>query len=406
MAQVADQRLLGRHVGRVRLIFLRTCLLCAALLALQATGASAEPQQGLHMQGQPPKSAAPAATASASPGARQDDACAQGLSLLWPEHFSTRLRPGDLDPATRAQIEAEAAKALKKAPAPIPTLGSAGRTDRNDPLLLASRRAFQDADNAANLALAYALTSDRRYLRKAVAILTAWSMVNRPTGHPIDETRLDKLVYAYDLVRCDMDQGQRDAVLGYLRRMQVAKQAWEFGEKTANNNHRTHQLKMLLLLARALDDAPAYDQALAQAAEHLAANIDASTGETLDHKERGALHYQAYDLEPWLEIALLTGCCKEPVLKAYDFLRGRIAAGDIHGQFASSTAPIDAARARAGFAYAKTGGDYDTAKAARCVLLRQTLAGPETTPAMARLVEGRATPANLYFLVRGQAWRG
>lgn len=423
MAQIAE---LGpfRWCGDLGVfIFLHTGMLCAAMLALQLNARSLESAQVPPMHGQSPKSTAPATQTSTSPRAPKaigpepsgvaaalamaaTDPCGQGRSLLWPQHFSTHIRPESLSPSTRSQIKAAAGKALKKNAAPIPTLGSAGRTDKQDPLLLASRRAFQDADNAANLTLAYKITGDRRFLDKAVGILLAWARINRPTGHPIDETRLDKLIYAYDLLRCDLDQGRRDEVQGYLRRMQAAKLAWRFGDKTAHNNHRTHQLKMLLLLARVLEDAPAYETALADAKEHLKANIDATTGETLDHKERGALHYQAYDLEPWLEIVLLSGCCREPVAKAYDFLRERIAAGAIHGQFAQSTAPIDAARSKAGFGYAQIGGDFDTSKAARCVLVHQTLQGRETDPAMDRLAEGAATSANLFFLARRQAWDG
>jgi hypothetical protein len=332
--------------------------------------------------------------------------CKDNQSLLWPGRFATQIKPETLSAAARAQLAAEAEKAASKAPAPVATLKSAGQTDKSDPDFAASRRAFQDADNAANLALAFRVLGERRYLDRATAILLAWARTNKPTGHPVDETRLDKMVYAFDLARCEMSEQDRASVLGWFARMRDAKLAWQYGEKSRFNNYRTHQLKMLLLLARALDDQATYAKALAEAEAHLKTNIDAATGETLDHKERNSLHYQAYGLESWLEIALVTGQFREPVLKAYGFLRERIAKGDIHYEFAKSTAPIDEKRAKAGFDYARKGGTFDTQKAVRSLLVYETLSGKEETPAMAGLLGGEVTPVNLFFLIRQQAWRG
>lgn len=333
-------------------------------------------------------------------------ACKDNQSLLWPGHFSTQIKPETLSQPARAQLAAEAEKAVNKAPAPVATLKSASQTNKDDPDFVASRRAFQDADNAANLALAFRVLGERKYLDRATAILLAWAKTNKPTGHPIDETRLDKMVYAFDLARCELSEQDRASVLGWFARMRDAKLAWKYGEKSQFNNYRTHQLKMLLLLARALDDHATFDKALAEAEAHLKTNIDAATGETQDHKERNSLHYQAYGLESLLEIALITGQFREPVLKAYGFLRDHIAKGDIHYEFAKSTAPIDEKRAKAGFEYAKKGGTFDTQKAVRSLLVYQTLNGQDETPAMTGLLGGEVTPVNLFFLIRQQAWRG
>lgn len=333
------------------------------------------------------------------------DACAAGQSMLWPGKFFTQIKPDGIPQPLRDQIEAEAKRAAAKTPAPVAVLRSAGATDKEDNVFVASRRAFQDADNAVNLALAYRIMGDKNYQEKALAILTAWAKTNQPTGNPIDETRLDNLVHAYDLLRCELNDAQRQPIKDYFRRMLAAKETWQWGEKTQNNNHRTHQIKMRLLLARALEDGAAFDRAAADAKAHLTANIDASTGETVDYKERSALFYHVYDLEPWMEIVLATGCCKDPVLKAYDFLRDRIAKGETGGEFAKSSAPIDEKRAKAGFAYAKKGGNFDTSRAARTVLEYKTLQGQETTPAMAKIVEGPASSSNLFHLVRQLTWR-
>lgn len=349
----------------------------------------------------PAKGAAPAAPVAAP----AKDACAAGQSQLWPGRFSTQIKAESLPQPVRDRLAEEAKRAAGKTPSPVAVIRSAGATDKEDNVFVASRRAFQDADNAANLALAFRVLGDRGHLDKAAAILAAWAKTNQPTGNPIDETRLDNLVHAYDLIRCELTDTQRAPVREYFKRMLQAKEAWKYGPKTQTNNHRTHQLKMRLLLARALEDAPAYDRALAEAKEHLAVNIDAATGETVDFKERSALFYHAYDLEAWFEIALATGCCKEPVLKAYDFLRERIAKGETGGEFSKSGAPIDERRAKAGFEYAKKGGQFDTSRAARCVMAYRTLHGQEQNPAMNGIGDAPATPGNLFHLVRQLSWR-
>src|SRR5205085_3694375 len=102
---------------------------------------------------------------------------------LWP----AQLRK-DIDPAVRDRVIEAADKATRITPAPVATIHSAGVTDKESPELIQSRRAFQDADNFALLAVAYKLTGKRQYVESARAISEAWARVNQPTGQPIDET--------------------------------------------------------------------------------------------------------------------------------------------------------------------------------------------------------------------------
>ncbi|HET8548468.1 MAG TPA: hypothetical protein VFL57_10710, partial [Bryobacteraceae bacterium] len=102
---------------------------------------------------------------------------------LWPSSsvpFSRDGMPPEVqngfDGVRRRVLEA-AAKALRTQAMPVPKLQSAGIADKNSPILLQTRRAFEDADRAVLLALAYALTGEREYNDHARTILRAWADV-------------------------------------------------------------------------------------------------------------------------------------------------------------------------------------------------------------------------------------
>ncbi len=309
--------------------------------------------------------------------------------------------PVAVRPATRARVLREAGRALARRPRPLAHLASAGVADPDDPALLLTRAAFQDADDARFLALAWRLTGETRYADGATGRLVAWARTHVPTGHPIDETRLDALVDAWILARPAMRPADDEAVRAWLTTMRDRKRAWRFGPRTARNNHHTRQLASLLLLDRALDDAGglATDRAAAEA--HAVDNLDAETGESVDLRERDALRYHVYNLDAWLEIALATGCCDAPVTAAWRLVEGRLRSGETGGEFEGSVAPIDAARGRAGFGYGAPGSTFDPKRAIGAALAFHTLhPDPGFEPPAAADVERRL----VYLLARYESW--
>ncbi|MFZ5476265.1 MAG: alginate lyase family protein [Myxococcota bacterium] len=298
--------------------------------------------------------------------------------------------PAELLPETRARVVAEADRALRRPARPVARLASAGSDDLGDPAVAASREAFEDADDAVLLALAFRATGEPRYRDGARGRLVDWAATHVPTGNPVDETRLDALIHARALLDEDDDD-----VRGWLARMRDAERAWRLGPRASVNNHRTHQLKMLLLLDEALGDAGAFAADRAAAEAHAAVNLDARTGESVDLRERRALYYHAYDLDAWLEIALLTQCCAAPVTSAWRLLERRLLAGDTRGEFVGSTEPLDAARANAGYGY---GDAFDPRRATHALLTFHTWTRT-ATPLPAK-VERR----DLYALARYQSW--
>lgn len=307
--------------------------------------------------------------------------------------------------AVLIELRKAADQSLKTNPAPVSRLRSAGETDPHGPELRATRRAFADADRAAILALAYRLLGDERYLHAARAILLQWAEVNVPTGHPIDETRLDGLLWSYDLVCNDLDAQSRNNVAAYFNRIHTAKVAWKFGPRTRNNNHRTHQIKSLLLLAQVTGNQRALDDARQQAVLHTTVNLDADTGASRDYTERDALYYHAFNLDAWLEIALLSDCCLETVKKSFWFGMHKLQKQDIGGEFAHSSASIDQRRDQAGFHYAKAGSTFDEKRYTRSILAYSTLVdSAEDTGLWKAAIRQPVERKNLFYLARQVLW--
>jgi hypothetical protein len=311
---------------------------------------------------------------------------------LW---HGDRATDRDFEPV-RARLVKAADTALRSLPAPVVTIRSAGVTDQSAADFRRSRRAFQDADNAAILALAARLTGTTDYADAARRIVSAWALVNQPTGHPIDETRLEGFLWALDLLGGD---ARNASVAGWLERWAAAKRKWTFGPTTATNNHKTHHLKILLMLDKLLDRDADYAKDLAAAERHLSANL-AEDGRSIDYQQRDAMHYHVFNVEAWIEIALVTGCCRERVDRAFAFFERKLADDPRHVEFANTTAPIDRARADAGFAYAKPHA-YDPAKAARAMFGYAALTGSSAAGSATR----GAQHSNLFYEARSYLWQ-
>lgn len=319
--------------------------------------------------------------------ASADASCAP---RLWPKDSAAYRQDFRLSPALAETLRAAVQIANADSPQPVRTITSAGVANADDEGLKASRRGFRNADSVAMLALDYRNRPNDERLQQATQYLLAWATTNVPTGQPIDETRLDGFVWAYDLLRCQLNPGDKDVVEHWLSAMQTKKSNYVFGPKTEHNNHHTHQLKMQLLLDRALGDQTAFAAHTAEARAHVAKNIDAATGESIDYRERDAMHYQVYNLDAWLDIVLLSDCCAHETAAAFKFFSQHVKADDIHHEFANSTAPIDQKRAAGGFAYAKRNGSYDIRKAAHAVVSYYSLRSETPNPELWSIVTEQA----------------
>ena len=303
------------------------------------------------------------------------------------------------------QMISQANKSIDRPVPVVKQLISSGITRTNDPRLIATRKAFKNADNVALLAIAYRLSNKSLYLQQVKKILLTWARVNHANGNPINTSRISGLFWAYDLVHCQLRQTDRQRIKRWLGSNEQRLRHWYFGKMTNNNNYRTHQLKTLLLIDRILGNKQKQQTDKQQAIKHSKINISLGSGKTLDYKQRDALYYQNFDLQPWIEIVLLSHCCQQRVTKAFDFLSQRILSNHLGGEFSHSVVPFDHIRAQSGFAYAQKNGRFNIEKAIPTMIAFKTLT---QKPLVAKLdddiLDSRKTPWIIFLLLRQLLW--
>jgi hypothetical protein len=325
--------------------------------------------------------------------------------LLWPV-TSVLLNPSRaISNETKTTLQRWSDKFLDQPARPVRLLSSSGRTNISDPDLIASRLAMKDADIAAILAISYRVTGNINYFNKARYILTRWATINNPTGQPIDETRLEGMIWAYDLIACDLPERDQTLILHWFRRMYTKKLEWKFGRATTMNNHRIHQLKMMLLLDKVLHDDKRWASDKASAIKYSSINLQSPSGVSIDYLERSALYYHNYVMQPWIEISLVTGCCGQSVYQGFSFLSHKIVLHQTDKEFSNSKAKIDALRAQGGFTYAKRGGTFDLKKAALTIIAFYTLSETDINPKLLSIVEEtKPSPRMVFLSSRKQLW--
>jgi len=327
--------------------------------------------------------------------------------VLWPLRSAFIRDPAGLHASkdfvpVRAEVLEEGQKALREPPAPVEALHSSGVSNKDDPSFQATRKAFGDADKFALLAMAYRLSGESKYLDGAKRYVLAWAQVNKPTGEPIDETRLDGFLWGLDLVRSEFNVDEKRQIDAWLERWLVAKRSFSFGRTSDTNNHKTHALKIVVMLDKLLDRSADYQHDLADVEKQLDANL-LPNGESIDYQQRDAMHYHIYDLEAWNEIALVTGCCGERIDRAFAFFDNTIKNDSAHVEFAKTTAPIDRRRAEAGFDYAQA-KSFDVQDAARAIFSYATLPGRKVDGHLwSAAMEGKSRK-NLFYLARFYLW--
>jgi hypothetical protein len=138
--------------------------------------------------------------------------------------------------------------------------------------------------------------------------------------------------------------------------------------------------------------------------QHINKNL-LQDGMSIDYQERDALHYHVYNLEPWLEIAILEPHYLPRVKESYDYLIKQIKDGNIHNQFANSKQKIDRKRAKGGFSYAKKGGSFDTKRITRSVISFNTQHQEETDITVLKyLSKKKAEQSLLFHYIRYALW--
>ncbi|WP_215763038.1 alginate lyase family protein [Acetobacter sp. P1H12_c] len=245
-------------------------------------------------------------------------------------------------------------------PAPLPRLHTEG-TLPHEGLYDESVEAKRDLPLMQKAALVWRVTHDTAWLNVARRYLLAWVTTYHPSFNPIDETSFDALIDTYAIIDSALLPADRALVKASLEKWASGYgDAMEHADShsTWRNNWQSHRVKLVTMMAVALGDDVLFEKARLLFRKQIMANI-APNGETLDFRERDALHYVVYDLQPLIQAALAARTRGEDwyhwttgqgasLAKAIGWLTTYVSGEKPHEEFVHSVVRFDALRARAG----------------------------------------------------------
>ncbi|NTE05032.1 alginate lyase family protein [Agrobacterium tumefaciens] len=256
-------------------------------------------------------------------------------------------------------LQKSAALYLNQPPNPIDTIRTEGLL-KGDPKKDKTKLALPDMNKMFALALQYQITNDRNYLNKCISFLTAWAKINHSNGDPIDDTNLDKAIEAYDLIKSDIpltDKKPIDNWLNETARAEINSKRMKPGKATAINNWNAHRLKVVGEIGYVLNNREFIDWTIDHLKSHININLYAD-GSSLDFKQRDAMHYHLYDLEPMLKLAIIINRGEgtnfytylspngSSIKKSIDWLIPYIKGEKKHEEYVNTTVKFDHDRAR------------------------------------------------------------
>ena len=243
---------------------------------------------------------------------------------------------------------------LPHAPSPIRTVISEGRL-KADPDKVRTQKAMKDMQKAEALAWAAIILNDHRYASQAKRYIVAWAENNLSDGNPINETRFEPLVRAYDLMRKRLSKIEQRMIEDWLR---AKAHALMNNQRGQTGNWQSHRIKMIGLIAAAIDDPVLWETSQSLFRQHMGRSFD-SSGMSADFARRDALHYHLYAVHPLLTFACISTRLNMPVLAymapngaslagAVDFIIPYAVGQKTHIEFANSKNRFDRTRAEAG----------------------------------------------------------
>lgn len=253
---------------------------------------------------------------------------------------------------------AMADKAAARAPNAVKIVSTAGRLP-DDPVAQASQAARMDWYAMLALAQAANITGDRRYGHALEAYFSAWVAIYEPQAQPIDETHFHQIVLAYEAGAQYLSVPTQAQTIKLFRRMvNVLFDSRRIQPGTDKNNWQSHRVKLATALAFVLQESALIEVSRAAFRKQVSRNIDAD-GMVLDFRQRDALHYVTYSLEPMLTAALIARQHGEDwygfkastgasLAAALQWLAPYADGEKVHLEFQRTSIPFDRQRARAG----------------------------------------------------------
>ena len=281
---------------------------------------------------------------------------ARDYAIFSPQDVSA-LSSARTSPAGEAAI-AGAEAALTRPPGPLPVVHTEGTLPGQGirDISLVARR---DLPAMLDLALAYRLTGEVKYLEAAERFLLAWAETYIVSLNPIDETNFDAMILAYDLTEAELPAGTRAAMDGFLRNLATGYLDDMDGAPTHfYTNWQSHRIKIAALASFQLGDPRLIQRTFEDYQKHVASNVLAS-GTVFDFHERDAIHYVLYNVDPMMVAGLgaqahdldwfgWKNASGTGVSSVIDWLLPYVAGDKTHQEFVNSRIAFDAQRLAAG----------------------------------------------------------
>ena len=164
--------------------------------------------------------------------------------------------------------------------------------------------AMLDLERLQALAVLHQLSGQPSYVAKGAEILRAWASVNRPSGRPMDETRLEPAIFAYRLLRPRLEVADQTLVDRWLRAVARALlDSRDLGQPSAWSHLNSHRLKTVGLIGYALGEHELVAGAHSGLQQQLMDDL-LPDGRTQGHRPRQAVADQADDLRALLTLSL------------------------------------------------------------------------------------------------------
>lgn len=257
------------------------------------------------------------------------------------------------------KLKALADSSINDMPAAVDTVFSEGRL-ANDPKKIKSLKALKDVDKMYALALAYKIEGEKAYLNKTKDLLLNWATVNRPMENPINDTKFERAFEAYDLVKNELTKIDNETIKSWLSFMAYKELNHPFFSKkkpgSPTSNWNSHRIKVIGMIAYAINDDSLKNFINTALPSQIATNLYAD-GSGMDFKERDALHYQVYTLEPLVKLAIVVNRATKKdfyhyvsvvgssLQKSMEFLVPYTTGEKTHKEFVNSKTAFDKKRA-------------------------------------------------------------
>jgi hypothetical protein len=188
--------------------------------------------------------------------------------------------------------------ALNDVPHPIPVIVGEGRLD-SDPEMIASTAALKDLSKISALAWVWLVSQDAKYAEKDKEFILAWARGNRSDGDPINETKIEPLIVAYDILRPGFAPTERSVVDNWLRERAIT--LWN-DPRHHTENWQSHRLKIVGMIATVIQDTDLWKSVENGYKKQMDISFLAD-GASVDFGLRDAMHYHLYSVLPLLTLA-------------------------------------------------------------------------------------------------------